>query len=289
MYKLSLEGRTRVIQALCEGNSIRATCRLTGTAKGTVLRLLAELGTTCQAFHDATVQNIKAKRVQCDEIWSFCYAKAKNVPLNMAGEAGDVWTWVALDQDTKLAISYAVGGRDLETGFPFMQDLASRLAGHIQLTTDGLPAYRLAVEGAFGWNGVDFATLVKTYGRAAEGYGRYSPPRFTGAVRTRVMGQPTKANVSTSHVERQNLTIRMQGRRYTRLTNGFSKKLENHTHATALYFAHYNFCRSHQTLTKVARGIHRTPAMAAGLTNRVWTVVDLLMLIPSERHRAGVA
>lgn len=276
MNKLSLEQKSRIIQALCEGNSVRSTCRMTGAAKGTVLRLLEEVGTACQAFHDATVRNIKSKRVQCDEIWSFCYAKEKNIPQGKEGEAGDVWTWVALDQDTKLVIAYAVGTRDLETGFPFMQDLADRLATRVQLTTDGLVAYRLAVEGAFGWDGVDFATCVKTFGSATQGYGRYSPPRFTGALRSRVMGQPRRRDVSTSHVERLNLSIRMHGRRYTRLTNGFSKKFENHVHATALFFAYANFCKVHSTLTAQANGIHRTPAMAAGLMDRVWTVTDLL-------------
>jgi IS1 family transposase len=204
----------------------------------------------------------------------------------MAGEAGDAWVWVALDQDSKLAISYAVGGRTAETAQPFMVDLASRLAMRIQLTTNGLPIYRAGVEQAFGWTGCDYAMLAKTYAAPAAGPARYSPPRFVGATRQRVMGWPIKKDVSTSHAERQNLTMRMQMRRFTRLTNAFSKKLENHRHAVALYFMHYNFCRPHQTLTRRAKGVYRTPAMAAGLATRVWSVQDLNLLVPAERNRA---
>jgi IS1 family transposase len=289
MYELSLEQRTRIIQAICEGNSIRATCRLTGAAKGTVLRLLAEVGAACQTFHDAAVRNITATRVQCDEIWSFCHAKARNVRPEKIGEAGDLWTWVALDQDSKLAIAWLVGGRGPDAATSFACDLASRLANRVQLTTDGHSAYLPAVAAAFHYD-VDYAMLVKRYGAApVEDARRYSPPICTGATRTWVCGRPKQADVTTSHVERQNLTVRMQSRRYTRLTNGFSKKVQNHIYATALYFMHYNFCRIHQTLTKQNRGIHQTPAMAAGLTNRVWTVMNLLLLVPRERNRAAVA
>lgn len=280
MYTLSLEQRTRVIQALCEGNSVRATCRLTGTAKGTVLRLLAQVGAACQAFHDQHVRGIKAKRVQCDEIWSFCHAKVKNLPPALAGKQGfgDLWTWVGIDADSKLAIAWRVGDRGPLTACPFMEDLASRLANRVQLTTDGHNVYLTAVEQAFGWNGVDYAMLIKYFTTAHGPAGRYSPPRCTGAEGMRIMGHPVRRDVSTSFVERQNLTMRMQLRRYTRLTNAFSRKAENHAHATALYFVYYNWCRPHQTLTKKAQGIHQTPAMAAGLTNRVWTVQDLVTL-----------
>ena len=289
MYQLSLDQRARIIGAICEGNSIRATCRLTGAAKGTVLRLLAEVGAACQDFHDETVRAITASRVQCDEIWSFCHAKARNVTPAKIGQAGDLWTWVALDQDSKLAISFLVADRGQEAATFFAHDLASRLANRIQLTTDGHSAYLAAIAAAFHYD-VDYAMLVKRYGAApTEDARRYSPPICTGATRTWVSGNPRIADVSTSHVERQNLTMRMQSRRYTRLTNGFSKKAENHAYATALYFMHYNFCRVHQTLTRQAKGIHRTPAMAAGLTNRAWTVTDLLMLLPSEQRRARAA
>jgi len=286
-----MEQKTRVIQALCEGNSIRATCRLTGTAKGTVLRLLAVVGTACQAFHDRMVRNIPAKRIQCDEIWSFCHAKAWNVPEPRRGEAGlgDLWTWVALDADTKLAITYLVGQRNTGEGTVFMRDLVSRLANRVQLTTDGFPGYLRAVEEAFGWNGADYATLVKLYGAGHEIDRGYSPPICTGTVRQLIMGHPKTAHISTSYVERQNLTMRMQIRRFTRLTNAFSKKAENHKHAVALHFMHYNFCRSHSTLTRAAKGVYRTPGMAAGLTDRVWTVADLvhLLVLPKRSEKAA--
>lgn len=289
MYQLSLDQRARIIGAICEGNSIRATCRLTGAAKGTVLRLLAEVGAACQDFHDKTVRCIKASRVQCDEIWSFCHAKARNVPPKKVGQAGDLWTWVALDQDSKLAISFLVADRGQDAATFFARDLASRLANRVQLTTDGHSVYLAAIAAAFHYD-VDYAMLVKHYGAAPIADARrYSPPVCIGATKTWVSGNPHFADVSTSHVERQNLTMRMQSRRYTRLTNGFSKKAENHAYATALYFMHYNFCRVHQTLTKRAKGIQRTPAMEAGLTNRVWTVTDLLMLLPREHYRAGAA
>lgn len=289
MYQLSLDQRARIIGAICEGNSVRATCRLTGAAKGTVLRLLAEVGSACRRFHDETVRDVRAARVQCDEIWSFVGAKARNVKPERIGEAGDAWTWLGLDADTKLAIAYAVGGRDAGTAHEFVTDLASRLANRVQLTTDGYKVYLMAVEEAFGWNGVDYAMLVKVYGQPIGEEHRYSPPVCTGAIKQWVTGRPAERHVSTSYVERSNLTMRMQMRRFTRLTNAFSKKLENHRHAVALYFMHYNFCRPHQTLTKQANGIHRTPAMAAGLTHRVWTVMDLLLLLPAERNRAAVA
>src|SRR5256885_2391669 len=284
MNKLPAERRCAIISALVEGNSVRATCRLTGAAKGTVLRLLAEIGTACTAFHDRTVRGIKARRVQCDEIWSFTYAKPRNLPaaLQRRPGLGDTWTWVGIDGETKLAVSWLVGRRDAGEALRFMRDLASRLATRVQLTTDGHNAYLQAVESAFGWNGVDYAMLVKLYGPGLETDRGYSPPRCVGAQKHWVMGRPDENHVSTSYVERQNLTIRMQMRRFTRLTNAFSKKLENHAHAVALHFVHYNFCRPHQTLTKRARGIYRTPAMAAGLTDRVWTVADIVALLDTN-------
>ncbi len=284
MNKLPAERRCAVVNALVEGSSIRAAARMTGTAKGTILRLLADLGEACSAFHDRTVRNIPAKRLQADEIWSFCHAKARNLPAHLEGKSGlgDLWTWVALDADTKLAISYLVGQRDSGEATVFMRDLVSRLDGRAQLTTDGFPGYLQAVETAFGWNGVDYAMLIKLYGSVSGGsqadHG-YSPPRCTGTMKQWVMGKPKKADISTSFVERQNLTMRMQMRRFTRLTNAFSKKAENHAHAVSVHFLHYNFCRVHQTLTKKAKGIHQTPAMAAGLTDRVWTVADIVALL----------
>ena len=284
MNRLSAERRTAVIKALVEGNSIRATCRMTGTAKGTVLRLIAEMGEACEAFHDRTVRNIKAKRLQADEIWSFCHAKARNVPAHLEGKPGigDLWTWVVLDADTKLAISYLVGQRDQGEATVFMRDLVSRLIGRAQLTTDGFPGYLKAVEEAFGWNGVDYAMLIKIYGAGHEVDRGYSPPVCVGAEKHWIMGKPNRAHVSTSFVERQNLTMRMQMRRFTRLTNAFSKKAANHAHAVALHFVHYNFCRPHQTLTRAAKGVYRTPAMVAGLTNRVWTVADIVALLDTK-------
>jgi|SRR5579859_4767683 len=284
MNKLTAERQARVIQALIEGNSIRATCRLTGTAKGTVLRLLAQIGEACWTFHDRTVRNVKAKRVQMDEIWSFTYGKQRNLPPEMDGKegVGDTWTWVGLDADSKLAISWRVGDRGPATGVPFVKDVASRLANRVQLTTDGHGVYLTAVEQAFGWQGVDYSQIVKVYASTRGAGQRYSPPTCVGAYRAQVMGRPREADVSTSFVERQNLTLRMQMRRFTRLTNAFSKKVQNHAYAVSLHFVHYNFCRPHQTLTKQAKGIHRTPAMAAGLTNRVWTVLDLVSLLDQK-------
>jgi IS1 family transposase len=284
MNRLSAERRTAVIQALCEGNSIRATCRMTGTAKGTVLRLLERIGAACMAYHDRAVRNVAARRVQVDEIWSFCHAKARNVPERLKGKPGigDLWTWVALDANTKLAISYYVGQRTPEAGTRFMYDLHGRLANRVQLTTDGFAGYYRAVFRAFDWGTVDYAMLVKKYGAERSDETRYSPPVCVGADKHPLMGRPDPDHISTSYVERQNLTMRMQMRRFTRLTNAFSKKAANHRAAVALHFAHYNFCRVHHTLTKAKGGIHQTPAMAAGLTDRVWKVADLVALLEPE-------
>ena len=230
------------------------------------------------------MRNIKARALQADEIWSFCNAKARNVPDAKVGDRnwGDLWTWVAMDADTKLVISYLVGQREGGEAAIFMRDLVSRLANRVQLTTDGFPGYLRAVEEAFGWDGVDYAMLVKQYGPGLAPDRGYSPPVCTGAIKTHVMGKPKGRDVSTSHVERSNLTMRMKIRRMTRLTNAFSKKAENHARAMALHFAYYNFCRVHTTLTRQKKGIHQTPAMAAGLTNRVWTVLDLVSLLDQE-------
>jgi IS1 family transposase len=287
MNRLTPERRTAVITALCEGNSIRATCRITGTAKGTVLRLLEEIGAACADYHDRHVRGLQTRRIQVDEIWSYIGAKARNVRPERWHEAGDCWTWVGIDADTKLAIAYRVGGRGVGIATRFVRDIASRLVNRVQITTDGHKAYLEAVESAFGWAGADFAVLQKLYGTPTDGETRYSPPQCIGVRVEHIMGTPDPRHVSTSFVERQNLTMRMQVRRFTRLTNAFSKKIENHEAAVALHFMHYNFCRVHQTLTRRARGVWRTPAMAAGLASKVWTVADLVALIDPRLRKAS--
>lgn len=282
MNRLSTEDRVRVISALVEGCSIRSTVRMTGVSKKAVSRLLVDIGTACAAYHDEHVRNVKAKRVQCDEIWSFVYAKQKNVPEEMKGQfgVGDVWTWVAIDSQSKLCVSYLVGLRDGGYALDFMNDVASRLSNRVQLTTDGHAAYLDAVERAFGGAvGVDYAQLIKIYGPERAGEARYSPPACIGTQEKHVCGAADSRHISTSHVERQNLTMRMQMRRFTRLTNAFSKKVENHIHNVALHFMHYNFCRVHQTLRV-------TPAMEAGLAKRVWEIEDLAALVEAEELRA---
>ena len=273
MNKLTLEERARILHLLCEGVSIRAITRLTGASKNTVAKLLIDAGKACAAHHDATVRNVKAARIQVDEIWSFTYAKQKNVATAKAApeEAGDTWTWTAIDADSKMILSYLVGGRDSEYAMAFMDDLAARLANRVQLTSDGHKAYLEAVEGAFGCD-VDYAQLVKMYGPTIAAPGRYSPAECTGAKKVRREGNPDIAHVSTSYVERQNLTMRMHMRRFTRLTNAFSKKVENHAHAVALHMMYYNFVRIHKTLRV-------TPAMAAGVADRLWEIEDIAMLV----------
>jgi IS1 family transposase len=273
MNKLATADRVRVLAALVEGNSIRATVRMTGVAKNTIVKLLVDIGTACAAYHDKHVRNIKSNRIQCDEIWSFVGKKQKNVPQSQQGQfgVGDVWTWTALDADTKLMVSYAVGLRDAGYAHEFMQDLSERLANRVQLTTDGHKAYLDAVEEAFVGE-VDYAMLVKIYGAERPGEARYSPAICTGCKPTAINGDPDRKHISTSYVERQNLTMRMSMRRFTRLTNGFSKKVENHAHAIALHYMNYNFCRIHQTLRV-------TPAMAAGLTDHVWELEEVVALI----------
>jgi IS1 family transposase len=261
---------------------MRATSRITNIARNTISDLLRVVGAHCKNHHDRFVRDVAAKRVQADEAWAFCYAKAKNVSPVMPNGSGDCWTWAALDQDSKLVIAYRVGGRSIDMAHAFMADLADRLTGRVQLTTDGLGWYKAAVESAFGWNGCDYAQLVKVYGVPTDATRRYSPAALKSIDKQWVMGQPKEADVCTSHVERQNLTLRMQSRRYTRLTNAFSKKVEFHLYATALHFAFYNWCRPHTTLSKRNGGEPTTPAMAAGLSERVWTLTDLLDLLHGD-------
>lgn len=283
MNKLDTARRAAVIRALCEGNSIRATARLTGAAKATVLKLLVEVGEFCSVYQHHAVRSRKTTRVEADEIWAFVGAKAKNATA--AGQ-GDIWTYTALDADSKLMISWLVGPRNSQNTQAFMADVADRLGNRVQLTTDGLSWYVAALERAFGWNGVDFAQIIKTYGLPqdeTERQRRYSPAICTGVVKTTIMGDPDPEKVSTSYVERSNLSMRMGMRRFTRLTNGFSKKAENHAHAVSLFFMFYNYCKPHTTLTKAAGGIKTTPAMSAGLTDRVWTVEDVLGRMDPDR------
>jgi len=282
MNKLDPVERAHILHLLCEGSSIRAVTRLTGASKVTVTKLLIDAGKACMAFHDATVRDVKAKRVQVDEIWSFTYAKQKNVATAKAApaDAGDTWTWTAIEADTKLIVSYFVGGRDGECAQMFMDDLASRLANRVQLTSDGHKAYLEAVEGAFGAD-IDYAMLVKLYGATSEGAkGRYSPAECTGAVKTPITGKPDEKHISTSYSERQNLTMRMHMRRFTRLTNAFSKKIENHAYAVALHMMYYNFVRVHQKL-------RMSPAMAAGVSERLWEVADIVALVEAEEAKTA--
>lgn len=263
---------------------MRSISRVADVSINTVSKLLVEAGEACLALHDQTVRNVKASRIQCDEIWSFCYAKAKNVAAAKSAPdgAGDVWTWTAIDADTKLMVSYFVGDRSTESAIILMDDLRARLSNRVQLTTDGHNAYLEAVEGAFGAD-IDYAQLVKLYGiadRERSSEARYSPMACTGIRKRTVEGRTDDAHVSTSHVERMNLSIRMQNRRFTRLTNGFSKKLDNHIHALALYFVFYNFCRIHKTL-------RMSPAMAAGATDRLWSLEDVLARIDADAPAPG--
>jgi len=271
MNKLTTAKRAAVVAALVEGNSIRATSRMTNVCKPAILKLLADLGEACATYHDAHVRGLKSARIQVDEIWSFIGAKAKNVTEEKEAQSwGDCWTWNAIDADSKLIVSYLVGPRTPGMAFALMNDLASRLEGQCQLTTDGLYWYPHAVERAFGI-GVDYAVLRKHYG-GSEHAGKYSPARFIGSTKEVITGEPNPKHVSTSFAERQHLSMRMGMRRYTRLTNGFSKKLENHIAANALYFLHYNFARIHKTLRV-------TPAMQAGISDHVWSVEEIVGLL----------
>ena len=281
MNKLPLKTRTLILNMLCEGQSMRATARLADVSFNTVAKLLIDAGKVCADLHDELVQGVTASRIQCDEIWSFTYAKQKNVPIAKAApaEAGDTWTWTALDSDSKLIVSWLVGGRDSEYAIAFMDDLRSRLANRVQLTTDGHRAYLEAVEGAFGGD-VDYAQLIKLYGDAPQTAARYSPAPCIGARKRAIEGRPVRKDVSTSHVERHNLTMRMQMRRFTRLTNAFSKKFENHMHMVALYTVWYNFIRIHKSLRV-------TPAMEAGLSKTVWDMEDLVRIMDERAPKPG--
>lgn len=276
MNKLSPAKRATILQMLCEGSSMRAITRVTGVSLNTVTKLLIDAGKACEAYHDEHVRGVKATRIQCDEIWAFCYSKRRNVAAAKAAPegAGDVWTWTALEASHKMIVSYMVGGRDGEYALALMDDLRSRLANRVQLTTDGHRAYLNAVEEAFG-DDIDYAQLVKLYGEAPHPPGRYSPAECVGARKETITGKPDKAHVSTSYVERSNLSIRMHMRRFTRLTNAHSKKFENHTFAVALHVMFYNFVRMHSTL-------RMSPAMAAGVSARLWEMSDIVALIDAR-------
>jgi IS1 family transposase len=277
---LSTAKRVQIVSALVEGCGIRATARMANVSKDTVMKLWREIGEACIRYQDGAFRNLTCKRLQVDEIWSFVYAKAKNVPAEMRGTfgVGDVWTFTAIDADTKLMPSFLVGSRDAGCATEFLQDLAGRLVNRVQLTTDGHKMYLGAVEDAFGGD-IDFAQLVKIYGNEPTGpETRYSPAECIGCEKKRVVGEPDPKYVSTSYVERANLTIRMSLRRFTRLTNAFSKKVENHTAALGLFHAHYNLCRIHKSLRV-------TPAMAAGVESRVWEIVDLVALLPKAEGK----
>lgn len=271
MNKLPLQKRAQILQALCEGNSLRATGRMADVAYNTVLKFVATAGIACAEYQDKNMRNLFCKKLQVDEIWSFVYSKQKNVPDHKRGEAGDIWCWIAIDAETKLVPTFLLGHRDLENAKYFMRDLASRLAGRVQLTTDGLSAYLTAVEQAFG-DDIDFAQLVKIYGPEVGSEKRYSGGECIGARKTPVRGDPDLCCVSTSFVERKNLTLRMLNRRFARLTNSFSKKVENHYYSLALHFMNYNFLRIH-------RSLRVTPAMEAGIADHVWTYEELAEMI----------
>ncbi len=276
MNRLTTAKRVAVVAALVEGNSIRATSRMTDVSKPTILKLLADLGTACAEYHDATVRELRCQRLQCDEIWSFVGAKQKNVSDEKRGKWGDLWTWTAIDADTKLIVSYLVGARITANAWHMMWDLSARVINRPQITTDGLPWYGWAIAEAFPE--VDYAKLTKIY--ANEPTGRYSPSRYVGERMEVITGNPDPKHISTSYVERQNLSMRMGMRRFTRLTNGFSKKAENHAHAVALYFLHYNFARIHKTL-------RITPAMAAGIATHVWSTEEIVGLLDAAQQTAA--
>jgi IS1 family transposase len=281
MNKLPMAKRVAVVSALVEGNSIRSTARMTDVSKPTILKLLADLGRACAKFQGATITGVRARRVQVDEIWQFVYAKAKNVPAEKRGTFGygDVWTWVAIDADSKLILSWRIGPRDTATAYDLMHDLARRITNRIQLTTDGYKVYLEAVESAFNLD-IDYAMLTKIYGADPNAEKRYSPAKIQSMTSEVITGDPNPKHISTSYVERQNLTMRMSMRRFTRLTNGFSKKLENHAASVALHYMHYNFARVHQTLRV-------TPAMQAGLASHVWSIEEIVSL--TERAESATA
>jgi IS1 family transposase len=281
MNKLSTAKRTQIVKALVEGNSLRSVTRMVGVSINTVTKLLVDLGTACEAFHDATVRNVPAQRVQCDEVWCFCYARKENLPEELRGVFGygDLWTWVGQDADSKLVLSWLVGRRDAQTAHPFMQDLAARLSNRVQLTTDGLHAYLEATDSAFGTD-IDYARLIKVYGSDPNAERRYAPPVCIETKVQVITGDPAIEHISTSYIERQNLQMRMSMRRFTRLTNGHSKKVENHLHALSIHYVHYNFAR-------VQRALGGTPAMVAGLAQRPWSVEDIIGLLDAAEKKAA--
>lgn len=273
MNKLTTEERAKIINCLVEGCSLRSTQRMTGFAKKTIARLQIEIGQACLAYHDKVMRNLPCKVVQVDEVWSFTYCKQANIPQALQGDEsiGDTWTWIAIDADSKLIPCWHIGKRDLWAAKLFIGDLSERLANRVQLTSDGHRPYLEAVESAFGAE-IDYSMLVKLYGKPMQNEARYSPPVCIGAKKRKIIGKPDKSLISTSYVERQNLTLRMNNRRFTRLTNAFSKKLENHKWSCALHFFHYNFARIHQTLRV-------TPAMQAGVTKHVWSIEEIAALL----------
>jgi len=280
MNRLNEEKRAQVVRALVEGNSVRSTCRITGVAKGTILSLLTDLGTACAEYHNEHVRAVTTRRIQADEVWSFCGAKMKNATEDKVAQGwGDVWTWVALDADSKLIVSYLVGQRGAYWADKFLKDVASRVSNRVQLTTDGHHVYVDAVERAFGAE-VDYAMLIKLYGNPAAPETRYSPGECIGTEMKVIMG--AERYISTSYVERSNLSLRMGNRRFTRLTNAFSKKRSNHAHMVAIFYAYYNFCRVHKTLRV-------TPAMEAGLSDHVWTMEELVSLMEPKSILDGLA
>ncbi|MBS1737901.1 MAG: DDE-type integrase/transposase/recombinase [Bacteroidetes bacterium] len=277
MNTLPIEKKVQIITLLVEGNSLRSTSRIADVSINTVTKLLVEVGKACETFHYETVKDLNSTRIQADEIWSFCYSKQKNVTQDMRIGSGDVWTWTAIDADSKLIVSWLVGDRSADSANQFMNDVAGRLSNRVQLTTDGHKAYLSAVAGAFG-NDIDYAMLQKQYGNdydATKAERKYSPAKCIGADKMNITGCPDENHISTSYVERQNLTMRMSIRRFTRLTNAFSKKIENHCHAIALHFVYYNFVKQHKTLRV-------TPAMAAGITKRFMSIEDIVRLAPIE-------
>ena len=287
MRRLSREHRAQILALQVEGNSIRSTCRITGRSKITVTRLIVEAGQACAAAHGELVHDLACQWVQVDELWAFVGMKARNVPNERRGEfgIGDVWTFTAIDPDTKLIPTWLIGRRDAPTARQFLVDLGRRIRGRFQLTTDAASFYREAAAAAFGPT-IDYAQLQKLYGTAPDGQTRYSPPVCVGTRQDVIQGAPDLAHVSTSHVERMNLNIRMGMRRFTRLTNAFSKKVYNLSCAVALYVFHYNYVRPHTTLTKAANGKPTTPAMAAGLADRPWTMADIVELIEAREESA---
>ena len=281
MNRLDTSSRAKIIHMLVEGASLRSISRVADVSINTVTKLLVDAGTVASAYHDQNIRGLQSKRLQCDEIWSFCYAKKANVPAAKKAPdgAGDVWTWTALDADSKLMVSWHVGDRTAEDAVWLLEDVQARIKSRIQLTTDGLGVYPPAVAQVFGLD-IDFAQLVKIY-RSEHGVSperRYSPPICVGSLRLAVEGRPDEDKISTSYVERQNLNMRMGIRRFTRLTNAFSKKIENHSHSLALYFLYYNFVRIHKSLKT-------TPAMAAGVTGKLWEVEDIVALIAAYEMR----